>query len=143
MQKYHNPKYNKYYMGLAELAASNSVSARKQVGACIVLPNGLISLGWNGQPSGMDNCCEDVDGLTKPTVIHAEINALKKLLVSGTSVKDAMVFCSYSPCLNCAVQLVDLGIKEFVYKMPYKDSSGIELLKESGVKVSLYNEVNL
>ena len=133
MQKYHSPKYDDYYMSLAVLAASNSISARKQVGACIVLPNGLISLGWNGTAAGMNNCCEDDSGTTLPTVIHAEINALKKLLVAGISVQGAIIYCTYSPCLNCAVQLVDLGIKEYVYRHDYKDPSGIKFLQESGV----------
>ena len=133
MQKYHNPKYDNYYMSLAVLAASNSVSERKQVGACIVLPNGLISLGWNGTAAGTNNCCEDASGETLPTVIHAEVNALKKLLVAGVSVRGAVVYCTYSPCINCAVQLVDLGIKEYVYQHDYKDLSGIKFLHESGV----------
>lgn len=133
MQKYHSPKYDDYYMGLAVLAAINSASARKQVGACIVLSNGLISLGWNGTAAGMNNCCEDSLGETLPTVIHAEVNALKKLLVAGVSVRGAVIYCTYSPCINCAVQLVDLGIKEYVYQHDYKDPSGIKFLQESGV----------
>lgn len=136
MQKYHKQKYNSFYMDIACIAAGNSVANRKKVGACIVLPNGLISVGWNGTASGTENHCETEDGLTKPTVIHAEINALKKLLVAGVSVKDAKVFCTLSPCLSCAVQLVDLGLSEFIYLEEYKDLTGVEFLRESNVKVS-------
>lgn len=136
MQKYHNDKHNKFYMNLALEAAKNSVAQRKQVGACIVLPNGLISLGWNGTPSGFSNNCEDMEGLTKPDVIHAEINALKKLIVAGQSVVGARLFVTHSPCINCSINLIDLGLKEVCFLEYYKDTSGLDLLERSGVSIN-------
>ena len=52
-----------------------------KVGAIIVKDNRIISIGYNGTPSGWDNACEVIfpqhdigfpAGITKPEVIHAE-----------------------------------------------------------------------
>ena len=99
------------------------------------MPTGLISVSWNGTPSGFDNTCQDENNVTLPHVIHAEMNALKKLLVAGVSVKDSIVFCTLSPCINCAVQLADLGLKAFYYKDEYRDSCGSKFLEKCGVEV--------
>ena len=135
MQKYLSPKYHNYHMNLAKVAAENSYAERRKVGACIVLPNGLVSLGWNGTASGLSNVCEGEDGLTKPTVLHAEVNALKKLLVGGMSTKGAVVYVTLSPCLNCAVQLTDIGLSKIYYSELYKNVEGIEHLKSAGIEV--------
>lgn len=138
MQKYQSEKYNSFYMDLACVAASNAVTTGKQVGACIVLPNGVMALGWNGTVSGADNNCKDCDGVTKPDVIHAEINALKKLQIAGLSTVGAKIFCTFAPCLSCAVSLSDIGITEFIYINDYKCPKGIELLKSTKVRVRKY-----
>ena len=144
MQNYLSTKYSEFYMKVAEEAAKNSVAKRMQVGACIVLPTGVMALGWNGTASGQPNHCEHDTvtagdrlgvGKTLPTVIHAEINALKKLLLSQNTPKGAVLFTTLSPCLTCAVQLVDLGISEVVYRDTYKDVEGIKFLKNAGISV--------
>jgi dCMP deaminase len=35
----------------------------------------IISDGYNGTPTGFENCCED-EGLTRWDVLHAEANAI-------------------------------------------------------------------
>lgn len=136
MQEYFSEKYDEFYMNLAREAANNSVAKKRKVGCCIVLSNGLVSLGWNGTPSGFDNECE-IEGVTKPEVIHAEMNALKKLLLSNVSIYDAIVYITCAPCLNCAVQLVDLGIKTIIVLAGRDDVEGIDLLKSSGVSIEV------
>jgi dCMP deaminase len=40
----------------------------------------IISDGYNGTPSGFENCCEDEEeGLTRWDVLHAEANAILKV----------------------------------------------------------------
>ena len=51
----------------------------KQVGALIVKDRMIISDGYNGTPTGFENCCEDDEGYTKWYVLHAEANAILKL----------------------------------------------------------------
>lgn len=143
IQNYHNPKYADFYMSLAVEASKQSVAKVATVGACIVLPNGLTSLGWNGTPTGQDNVCEWVceDGMgydtgkTKPNVIHAEMNAIKKLLVAGASIKGAILFTTTAPCVKCANQLTDLGLKAVFYLKDYKNREGINILNDSNIDV--------
>lgn len=142
IQKYHNRKYFSFYMELAKLASKNSVAQLDKVGACIVLPSGMISLGWNGTPTGQNNVCEwlykdntDYDtGKTKPNVIHAEMNAIKKLLVAGVSIKDAILFTTTAPCSKCAVQLIDIGLEAVYYSKDHKNNDGLTILRNSEVR---------
>ena len=79
-------KFIEAYMDVAERFAQLSSAVRLQVGAIVVKDDRIISIGYNGMPSGWDNCCEDEviengwPGLkTKPEVLHAEMNCLMKL----------------------------------------------------------------
>ena len=76
-------KDNQMYMRIAQIAAERSYAKRLKVGCVIVKNHSIISFGWNGMPTGYDNCCEmEVDGklVTRPEVQHAELNAIAKLL---------------------------------------------------------------
>ena len=56
-------KDNAMYMQIAQIAAGRSYAKRLQVGCVIVKNNSIISFGWNGMPTGYDNCCEEeIDG---------------------------------------------------------------------------------
>lgn len=138
IQKYHDHKYFNFYMELAELASKNSVAELGKVGACIVLPSGMVSHGWNGTPTGQDNVCEwlyeDITAKTKSNVIHAEMNAIKKLLVAGVSIKDAILFTTVAPCSKCAVQLLDIGLKAVYYGKNHKNNDGLIILRNSGIR---------
>lgn len=108
---------------------------RKQVGALIVKDRMIISDGYNGTPTGFDNCCEDEEGLTKWMVLHAEANAILKVAASTQSCQDATLYVTLSPCRECSKLILQSGIKRVVYAVTYKDVSGIEFLKQSGVEV--------
>src|SRR6056300_1334329 len=58
------------YMDTAERFAQLSSAERLKVGACVVKDHRIISIGYNGMPSGWDNICEEDDGKTKEEVIH-------------------------------------------------------------------------
>ena len=87
-------KDNKMYMQIAQIAAERSYAKRLRVGCVIVKNHSIISFGWNGMPTGYDNCCEmEVDGklITRPEVQHAELNAIAKLAENGYSSKGAAI----------------------------------------------------
>ena len=69
-------KYDKAYLRIAAEWSKLSYCKRKQVGAIIVRDRMIISDGYNGTPSGFENCCEDDNGLTQWYVLHAEANAI-------------------------------------------------------------------
>jgi len=138
-------KFIQAYMDVAKRFAQLSHAQRLQVGAIVVKNDRIISIGYNGMPSGWDNCCEAETGeqdsygnpllYTKREVLHAESNAIAKLARSSESGEGAVLFCTHSPCMECAKLIYQTGIKKLFYAQNYRDNSGIEFLKKSGVEV--------
>jgi dCMP deaminase len=131
-------KDNEMYMQIALLTAQRSYATRLKVGCVIVKNHSIISFGWNGMPTGYDNCCEmEVNGemVTRPEVQHAELNAIAKLCQNGYSSEGASIFISHSPCIHCALLIQKCGIREVYYHRQYRDDAGIEFLRKAGIKV--------
>ena len=49
---------NEYYMGIAKAVSQRSTCIRRKYGAVIVKDNRIIGTGYNGSPSGEENCCD-------------------------------------------------------------------------------------
>jgi dCMP deaminase len=145
-------------MDVAERFAKLSSAKRLQVGAIVVKDDRIISIGYNGMPSGWTNDCEkkvyssipqdlvnreqyrEEDGstyylTTKPEVIHAEANAIAKLAKSNESGDGSMMFLTHAPCIDCAKQVYTAGIKKVFYRNSYRDNLGIDFLEQCGVEV--------
>lgn len=129
-------KYDIAYLKMAYEWGKLSHCKRKQVGALIVKDRMIISDGFNGTPTGFDNCCEDEDGATKWEVLHAEANAILKVASSTQSSKNATLYITLSPCNQCSKLIHQAGIKRVVYANAYKDTSGITFLKKAGIEVT-------
>ena len=138
------------YMGMAECVSRLSYAQRSKVGCVIVTPEGqVISQGYNGTPSGMDNCCEieeivhdfDSEGyygeytklVTKKEVLHAESNAITKCAKFGGSTNHSTIYVTLSPCYECAKLIIQAGIKRVVYKDIYRITDGLDLLTQAGI----------
>ncbi|AWA31356.1 CMP deaminase [Flavobacterium magnum] len=128
-------KYDKAYLRIAKEWGQLSYCRRKQVGAIIVKDRMIISDGYNGTPSGFDNCCEDDTGLTQWYVLHAEANAILKVARSTQSCEGATLYITLSPCRECSKLIHQSGIKRVVYSSGYRDESGIDFLTKAGVEV--------
>src|SRR6056300_1286556 len=120
-------KFIKAYMEVAKTFANLSTAKRLHVGAIVVKDDRIISIGYHGMPSGWDNVCEH-EGKTKPEVLHAESNAIAKLASSHESGKDATIFITHSPCIDCAKLIYQSGISKVYYASEYRSSSGIDFL---------------
>ena len=127
-------KYDRAYMRMAQEWSKLSYCKRKQVGAIIVKGRMIISDGFNGAPSGFDNCCEDKEGNTNWYVLHAEANAILKVASSTQSCKDSTLYITLSPCKECSKLIHQSGIKRVVYSQAYKDISGLQFLEKAGVE---------
>ena len=143
-------EHDELYMGTALLYARLSKAKRAQVGAVLVTNNGVVLGGVNGTPTGRSNDCEyevhDIgrlypDLVTKPEVIHAELNCIMKAAREGVSCIGATVYVTLSPCIQCSAMLVQAGVKRVVYKQQSRDDSGVELLKSCGILVQSYDEL--
>lgn len=128
-------KFDIAYLKMAKEWAKLSYCKRKQVGALIVKDRMIISDGYNGTPSGFENCCEDESGNTHWFVLHAEANAILKLAGSTQSAKDATLYLTLSPCKECSKLVLQSGIKKVVYIDEYSDNDGIDFLKNHGIEI--------
>jgi dCMP deaminase len=127
-------KYDRAYMRMAFEWAKLSYCDRKQVGALIVKDRMIISDGFNGTPTGFENCCEE-DGSTKWYVLHAEANAILKVASSTQSCKESTLYITLSPCKECSKLIHQSGIKRVVYADAYKDITGLNFLEKAGVEL--------
>ena len=127
-------KYDSAYLRMAAEWGNLSHCDRKKVGAIIVKDRMIIADGYNGTPSGFNNCCENDAGETHWYVLHAEANAILKLARSNNSAQGATLYITLSPCRDCSKLIHQAGIVRVVYSVKYKDTSGIEFLHSAGVK---------
>jgi dCMP deaminase len=131
-------QFDRRYLEMAEVWATNSYCSRRQVGALLVKDRMIISDGYNGTPSGFENICEDEHGVTKMYVLHAEANAITKVAKSNNSSDGATLYITSSPCMECAKLIIQAGIKRVVYKDNYHKTDGVELLSRAGIEVKRY-----
>lgn len=120
---------------MANTWAELSHCVRKKVGALIVRDGRIISDGYNGTPAGFDNPCENDLGETHWYVLHAEANAILKVARSTNDCSDATLYITLSPCKDCSKLVVQAGIRRVVYIDDYKDTTGIDFLRDAGVEV--------
>lgn len=136
-------KFDIAYLKMAQEWAKLSYCERKKVGALIVKDRMIISDGYNGTPSGFDNCCEDESGSTHWFVLHAEANAILKLASSTQSAKGATLYLTLSPCKECSKLVLQSGISKIVYIHEYSDEEGVNFLKNHNIETVQIHENEL
>lgn len=124
-------KFISLYCDVAERVSQLSHAQRLKVGAVIVKDDRILSYGYNGMPSGFGNICETQNNVTRPEVVHAEMNAIAKVAKHSESCDDASIFITHSPCVECAKLILQSGISSVYYKHDYRSTDGIDLLKSS------------
>jgi dCMP deaminase len=158
-------KWDLAHMKSAENYAELSSARRLHVGCVIVKDNRIISIGYNGMPSGWDNNCEDnlyvnketTEGMsaqeikerfpfkdskglfglkTKPEVLHAETNAIAKVARSNESCEGATLYTTVAPCLDCAKLIYQSGISKVYYRNDYpRGTLGVSFLQKCGIGI--------
>ena len=127
------------YLRMARIWAENSYCVRRKVGALVVKDKMIISDGYNGTPSGVENVCEDDNNVTKPYVLHAEANAITKLARSSNNSDGSTLYVTAAPCIECSKLIIQSGIKRVVYGEKYRLEEGIELLRKANIEVIYLN----
>lgn len=128
-------RYDKAYLRMAHTWAELSHCSRKKVGAIIVKDGMIVSDGYNGTPAGFDNCCETEAGDTHWYVLHAEANAILKVARSTQNAQGATLYLTLSPCRDCSKLVLQAGIKRVVFINDYKDTTGVDFLKDAKLEV--------
>jgi len=134
------PSWDQIWMEFAELISNRSYDPRYKVGAVVVTEDNtqVLSVGYNGNYSGGPNEVEStVPG--QSGMLHAEINALLKMDYNNP--KNKKIYLTLSPCRSCSKAIVNAGIDEVIFKEQYRDMSGIEILKNTGILVRKYSEI--
>ena len=147
LKEIQRPSWDEYFMSIAKVVASRSNCMKRKVAAIIVKDKRVISTGYNGTPRGTQNCNEGgcarcnslaVSGtnLQECLCSHGEENAIVQASYHGVSVKDAIIYTTFAPCLQCAKMIINSGIREVIYNMDYPlNSIAFKLFSESGVFV--------
>ena len=130
--------WNTYFMNIAKIISLKSKDKKNQVGAVLVskLNNRIISTGYNGLPSGIDDNIDwDNRSLVHSMIIHAEMNCI---LYAETKYENSILYSTLSPCKDCIKIIAAANITKVIYLEEYKDleiskylcqSFGIELIK--------------
>jgi dCMP deaminase len=142
VQERKNRKLDGMFLNIAKEIATMSHCQRAKVGALLVKDSNIISFGYNGMPTGMNNCCEELNEtgelVTKFQVIHAESNALLKAAKMGVSTIGATMYCTLSPCRDCSKLIMQSGVKRVVYLDLFnRDQGSVEFLSKF-IKVEKY-----
>lgn len=142
------------YMQVALSHAKLSKATRKKVGACLVTSTGVIIPGYNGMSSGGSNECENNNWIpdeqpfgdmgyyalvTKPEVIHAELNCILKCAKEGISCLGSKIYITISPCLHCSEMLIQAGVVEVIYLEEYRCKEGIDNLSRRAIVTRQFN----
>ena len=139
-------KFDKAHMQTANVYAKLSPAKRLKVGCILVKENRIVSIGYNGTPSGWSNECEYpskrgaltgnvIELKTKPEVLHAETNAIAKVARSTESAEGATLYTTHAPCLECSKLIYQSGISSVYYEKEYRTDTGVNFLKKSGIPV--------
>ncbi|MBI2050148.1 MAG: cytidine/deoxycytidylate deaminase family protein [Candidatus Staskawiczbacteria bacterium] len=143
------PTWDEYFLNLVEPLGSRATCDRGKSGAVIVSPgNTILATGYVGAPPGQPHC--DQAGHMMRTVIdeegkesqhcvrtlHAEENAILQCAKDGIKLEGATIYCKMTPCYNCAMRILRVGIKRVVAQKRYHaDKLSMELFEKAGVKV--------
>jgi dCMP deaminase len=145
LKEVQRPSWDEYFMNIAKVVASRSNCMKRKVAAIIVRDKRVVSTGYNGTPRGTRNCneggCPRCNNLaTSGTALdeclcsHGEENAIVQASYHGVSLKDAIIYTTFAPCLQCSKMIINSGIREVIYNMDYPlNDSAFRLFQEAGI----------
>lgn len=107
------------FLSVAEAVAQFSPDSETKVGSVLVCnkSKNILGVGYNG-------FLRDADDAALPTVrpdkyeymLHSEMNTIFNCARKGISLNDCTLFCTLSPCVNCARALLQCGVETVYFK---------------------------
>lgn len=139
-----------YFIEITKLVAQRSSCLSRKVGAVIVKNNRILATGYNGSPSGLQNCCdkgyclrqhsESGENLNECMAVHAELNAILQCAKMGVCCEDGTIYVTTYPCVNCMKAIIQSGIRKVIYIEEYNSPLTDKLVELSGIKCVKYKE---
>ena len=132
------------FMNIANQIAANSLCSRRKVGAVLVKDGNILLRTCNGGTSPCPECVRDRNGIQAGILhriclgIHAEKRLLQQAMEHSIETRAATVYCTHSPCCECATALADAGIAEFIYLHEYPDPAFMSIFEKNNI---LYRQI--
>lgn len=124
---------------IAELWSLRGTCNRLHVGAVLSYDGRTLVSGYNGAPPGVRHCSCAPGGVDPANPcfvsVHAEANVIAYAARYGISTEGTTLYCTHSPCIDCAKLMVSAGVHRVVYVNEFKDTRGIDLLRSVDVQV--------
>lgn len=132
----------------AWLWSERSTCSRLHVGAVFAQDGRILATGYNGAPAGVEHCDHTCDCFDTPCdpgcnslqpceeAEHAERNAIAFAARYGVALAGSSLYVTHMPCLPCAMSIINAGVKEVHYQVPYRLTEGVELLERVGIQVT-------
>ncbi|MCL2281437.1 MAG: cytidine/deoxycytidylate deaminase family protein [Dehalococcoidia bacterium] len=139
------PRSDEYFLKIAAVVAERSTCLRHHVGAVAVKDKHIISTGYNGAPTGLQDCLSlgclrDAQRISSGTrheicrAVHAEQNVIIQAALHGVSMEGAVIYATHTPCVLCAKMLANVCIKRYVSFGSYADDSFRQIFHEAGIE---------
>lgn len=124
-------------MSMAIVASQRGTCSRLRVGAIVSRRGRIISTGYNGAPSGLAHCehWDDTPETSCTIAEHAERNAIAFAARYGVALEGAEMHTTHAPCIDCARSIINSGIQIVKFKIPYRLTAGVDLLRRAGLAV--------
>jgi dCMP deaminase len=146
------PDFDDIFMELAINLAKRSHCVKAQVGAVLTSETRIISIGYNGPPSGTHNCDEEFKDVGCPRdskgscslALHAEQNAILYAAKNCSKIEGSTLYVTLSPCISCARVIYSMKIQKVYFLNSYaeykgiKNDEGVDFLLKFGVEVIRY-----
>lgn len=146
------PEFDDIFMELAVNLAKRSHCIKRHVGAVLTKDTRIVSIGYNGPPSGTHNCdlewpeegCPRDSKGSCSLALHAEQNAILYAVKNKTDVEGATLYVTLSPCIACARIIYTMKIKKVVFLKSYAEykgipsDEGVDFLRKFGVETEKY-----
>lgn len=146
------PEFDDIFMDLAVHLSKRSHCIKRQVGAVLTKDTRIVSIGYNGPPSGTHNCDEEWPETGCPRdskgscslALHAEQNAILYAVKNGTSIENSTLYVTLSPCIACARIIFSAKITKVIYLHSYAEykgipsDEGVDFLRKFGIEVLKY-----
>jgi|SRR5690606_11957396 len=125
------------HIQIAELISKRATCRRLSVGSVAVIDNRIVATGYNGAKEGEEHCNDSICDMTKPCTraLHAERNLLNWAVQNNVDLKNATLYITHSPCLDCSKLIAFCGIKEVYYLNSYRLDDVSKVLESHGIKV--------
>jgi len=148
MKKSIRPNWDEYWLNIMDAVGQRATCPRGKFGCVIVKDNVILSTGYVGAPKGAPQCDEvgclmkevkHGDGHTSEhckRTVHAEANVILQAAKNGVRIADGTLYCGMCPCRDCAMLIVNSGIKRVIVRKDYHESTDTkQMFADAGVEL--------